>query len=161
MRINKNFLILLAAMLFVSSLSSAQAGKVPPFRILKPDGKVFKAQDLPMGKPIILIYFLPDCDHCQKLTKVLTKRITEFKKASIAMITYQPLNQVSRFVNDYNLKKYPNFYVGTEGSSLFVRNYYNIMQMPFVALYTKNGDLIKLYPKDEGLNDLSLRLKKL
>jgi thioredoxin-related protein len=156
-----SFLFILGLILSTNSVVSAQSTKVPPFRMVQPNGKVFKAENVPRGKPIIIVYFLPDCDHCQRLTKDLTRRISEFKKASIAMITYQPLNQVAKFANDYNLKRYSNIYVGTEGSSLFVRNYYNIMQMPFIALFTKNGDVIKLYTRDEGLNDLSARLKKL
>ena len=77
---------LLAGSLVVTN-AKAQAGKLPPFRIMQTSGKIFKAGDLPMGKPIIIIYFSPECDHCDKLMKELVKQKEEFKKASIAMIT--------------------------------------------------------------------------
>ena len=139
----------------------AQPGKIPPFRMVQVNGRVFKAEDLPMGKPIIVIYFSPECDHCEKLMKELFKRAADFNRASIAMITYLPVEKVSKFVKDYNLTKYANMYVGTEGTSFFVRNYYKITDMPFTALYTKNGDLVVSYSKDVSLKDLSRRLNNL
>ena len=154
-------IIALICLLTVSSVSFGQQGKVPPFRMMQANGKVFKAQDLPMGKPIIIIYFSPDCDHCDKLMKDFLKRTAEFKNCSVAMITYLPIDKVTKFVKDYDLNKYQNVYVGSEGNSFFVRNYYKITDMPFAALYTKNGDLIMSYMKVATLQDLSDKLKKL
>jgi thioredoxin-related protein len=151
---------LLAATLAVTN-AKAQAGKLPPFRMMQTNGKVFKAEHLPMGKPIIIIYFSPECDHCEKLMKELVKRIEELKKVSIAMVTYLPVEKVLEFEKTYVLKKYSNIYTGTEGSSFFLRNYYNLTEMPFVALYSKKGDLIKWYSKEIDLKDLSTRLNRL
>ena len=151
---------LLAGSLVVTN-AKAQAGKLPPFRIMQTSGKIFKAGDLPMGKPIIIIYFSPECDHCDRLMKELVKQKEELKKASIAMITYLPVEKVLEFEKTYSLKNYSNIYAGTEGNSFFLKNYYRLTEMPFAALYSKNGDLIKFYNKEVDLKDLSLRLNKL
>ena len=151
---------LLAGSLTITN-AKAQAGKLPPFRMMQTSGKVFKAEDLPMGKPIIIIYFSPECDHCEKLMKELVKRTEELKKASIAMVTYLPVEKVLEFEKTYLLKKYSNIYTGTEGSSFFLKNYYNLTEMPFAALYSKNGDLLKWYSKEIDLKDLSTRLNRL
>ena len=162
MRIDRKYLLIPILLIVLSTSSAlAQAGKIPPFRMIQPNGKLFRAQDLPMGKPIIIIYFSPECNHCEKLMKELFKQPADFRKASIAMITYLPVERVSKFVKDYNLSKYPNIYAGTEGTSFFVRNYYKITDMPFAALYTKNGDLVKSYSKEVSLKDLSARLRNL
>lgn len=155
------FFLGLLCMLFTCSSTFGQSGKIPPFRITQSNGKLFKAEELPMAKPIIIIYFSPDCDHCDNLMKELLKQMADFNKASIAMITYLPLESVTKFVKKYNLKKYANIYVGTEGNNFFVRNYYNIREMPFAALYTKNGDLIKSYSREVPLKDLASRLNTL
>jgi len=155
------FVLLLAGMLVTSTIS-AQSNKIPPFQMMQADGKVFKAQYLPLGKPIVLIYFSPDCEECHRLTKELLERIEEFKNVSIAMITYQSLDLVAQYVSKNNLGKYPNIYVGTEGSSLFVRNYYDIMLFPFMTLYNKDGDLIVKYTsKQVSVDDLLVRIRKL
>lgn len=150
---------------FISVLSAspigAQSNKVPPFKIVKANGKPFKAYELPMGKPIVLIYFSPECDHCEKLTQEMVKQMPALKKASIAMITYLPIDKVGKFVQKFNLNKYPNLYVGTEENNLVVRNYYNIYQLPFMALYTKNGDLVKAYKNEEQFPDLVKNLTAL
>ena len=156
---------MMAITIFVAVMFSvpatAQTGKLPPFRMMLANGKLFKAEDLPIGKPIIIIYFSPECDHCQKLMKELFKRTAELKKASIAMITYLPVDKVVAFQKLYGVNRYSNIYAGTEGSSFFVKNYYKLMEMPFAALYSKNGDFIKSYSREIDLNDLSKRLKKL
>lgn len=154
--------ILIITALALSSVLDAQTGKLPPFLIMQANGKMFRAQNLPPGKPIVMIYFSPDCEECQKLTKELIERIDEFWGVSIAMITYFPVEMVAQYVTKNNLGKYPNIYVGTEGSSLFVRNYYDITLFPFMTLYNKNGDLIVKYTsKQVSLNDLLIRIKKL
>ena len=154
--------ILGCILMAVFSNSNAQSGKVPPFRIVQSESKIFKAENLPLDKPIIIIYFSPECEECHQLTKELLIRINEFKNVSIAMITYLSVESVSQFVTSNNLAKYPNIYVGTEGYQLFVKNYYKIEQFPFVALFNKYGDLIKkYYSKEIDLDDLSSRLKNL
>jgi thiol-disulfide isomerase/thioredoxin len=154
-------IIWLSCLLFTSSIALAQGGKIPPFRMLQSNNRIFKAEDLPMGKPIILIYFSPECDHCDKLMKELFGKAAQFKKASIAMITYLPIEKVSKFEREFSLNQYLNIYVGTEGTSFFVRDYYRLTEMPFVALYTSSGDFVKSYTKDVALKDLSDRLNKL
>ena len=150
-------LIILSASLNVS----AQSAKVPPFKIVQSNGEVFRAHDLPMGKPIVIIYFSPGCDHCDFLTKELLKRQAEFTNASIIMITWQPVEIVAAFVQQYQLAKHRNIYVGTEGTNFFVRNYYKIEHMPFMALYTKNGDFIQQYSNETKLPALLKELGKL
>jgi thiol-disulfide isomerase/thioredoxin len=153
-------LILASLALFVCTGTFAQTGKVPPFRMVQPDGKVFKAENLPFGKPILIVYFSPDCEDCHRFINDLLARIKEFRDVSIAMITYQPVENISEFVAKNKLKSYSNIYVGTEGSSLFVRDYFKITRFPFVALYNKDGDLIKKYTSGEiTINDLSEHLK--
>ena len=144
--------IVLAACTLTVENVKAQAGKLPPFRMMQANGKIFKAEDLPMGKAIVIIYFSPECDHCDKLMKELVQQ-TE--------VTYLPVEKVLEFEKNYSLKKYPNIYAGTEGNGFFLRNYYKLTEMPFAALYSKNGDFIKSYTREIDLEDLSTRLNKL
>ena len=158
-------LLLIVAAQFImahSQVAILQSGKVPPFRMLLANGKLFSAENLPIGKPIAIIYFSPDCEECKELTKALIERIDEAKHVSIAMITYQSVENVAGYVKKNNLNKYSNIYAGTEGSSLFVKNYYNIVTFPFMALYSKNGDLIKKYTtKETDLDDFLEKAKLL
>lgn len=125
------------------------------------NGSLFKAENLPLGKPIVIIYFSTECEDCQQLTEELLTRINELKKASIAMVTYLPKDNLAQFVTKYNITKYPNIYIGTEGDSYFIGNYYKVGHLPFMVLYNKDGDLIKIYDKKLDLEDLIIRIKGL
>jgi thioredoxin-related protein len=139
----------------------SQSNKLPPFRIMQSNGKIFKAEELPVGKPIILIYFSPECDHCEKLLKEVFTKEKNLKKASIALITFLPLESLEKFQKQFNLISYKNIYSGTEGSSFFVKNFLNIQEIPFVALYNKDGGLIKKYSRPTNIDDMISELKKL
>lgn len=149
------FLILLSPGLFSQGL------RIPPFKIIRADGSLFRAQDLPMGKPVIIIYFSPECEDCQKFTEDLISEIDDFWDASIVMVTYLSVQSVAQYEKKYKLNIYPNIYVGTEGNAFIVRYYYNVRRFPFVALLNKDGKLIRKWDKEENINELASSLKAL
>lgn len=135
--------------------------KIPSFRLTMSNGKFFNASELPLGKPVIVVYFSPECDHCQDLMKEWFKKSAEFKKASVVMITFLPISNLALFESEFKTKRHSNTFVGTEGTSFYVRNYYKVTDMPFVALHDKNGNLIITYSKKIPLKSLSLKLQQL
>jgi hypothetical protein len=155
------FYLISAILVFFSIESFSQTGKLPPFQMLRADGRLFKAQELPIGKPVVIIYFSPDCEECQKLTEELVSKIEEYWKASVAMVTYLPVNTLHDYILKYKLNIYPNIFVGTEGNTFFLRAYYKIQRFPFIALYNKDGDLIKAYYNETNLGNVTKRLKDL
>ena len=134
---------------------------LPPFKMYRSDKTIFNAAELPKTKPVVLIYFDPDCDHCQKLMKELFQKIDAFKKAEIIMVTFKSVEEVAAFEKQHNTQKYPNIIVGTEGIGFYLRNYYGLMTMPFTALYDKKGNLNYSYRKETSVDDLINRLKNL
>ena len=156
----KNCVFTIMVLLGLSTSVFAQK-KIPPFRMAQTDGKLFIASNLPIDKPVIIIYFSPECDHCQVLMKEWFKRSGDFRKASVAMITFLPLNSVALFEKEFKTKQHPNIISGTEGTGFFVRNYYKVLDLPFVALHDKNGNLITTYSKDIPLNTLAAKLRQL
>ena len=153
--------VLLFFFLYVPCEISAQAGKLPPFRIMQTNGQVFNATQLPMGKPIVVIYFDPDCHDCQALMGQLFSQTKSFQKASLALITNASINQVIVFADKYKVATYKNMVVGTEGANAPIGQYYHYPPMPFVALYDKNGNLLMTYKKTVPMADLVERLGKL
>jgi hypothetical protein len=155
------FCLITAILFLICPESFSQAGKLPPFQMLRADGRLFRARELPMGKPIVIIYFSPDCEECQKLTEELVSKIEDYWKASVAMITYLPVNTLPDFISKYKLNIYPNIFVGTEGNTFFLREYYRIHRFPFIALYNKDGDLIKSFYNETNLGNVTRMLKDL
>jgi thiol-disulfide isomerase/thioredoxin len=83
------------------------------------NGRFFKAADIPKGKPVVLIYFAPDCDHCHTLMNEFFKRAADFKSAEVIMVTFKPVSDVAAFEKSYQTSRYPNIRVGTEGTTYY------------------------------------------
>ena len=152
-------LIIFLVILFSSEI--AQSQPIPEFNMQLTNGKLFSTKDLSRGKPVIIIYFAPDCEHCQKLMNILFKKIGDFKKAEIVMVTFKPLNEVVEFEKSYKTIKYPNIKVGIEMPVFFFRYYYGVENTPFTALYDKHRKFIISYKKETPVDDLIKHLKVL
>ena len=149
----------LSAILFFPSRMNSQT--IPPFKMTLSNNKILNAADLPKGKPLVLIYFDPDCDHCQKLMSELFKKINSFKKTEIVLITFKSVKEVAAFEKKYNTSKYANMKVGTEGTLFYLKNYYKLVKMPFTALYDKKGNYKYSYRDETPVDDLISRVKSL
>ena len=134
---------------------------VPPFKMTLSNNKIFNAADLPKGKPLVLIYFDPDCDHCQKLMDELFKKINSFRKVEMVLITFKPITEVATFEKKYTTSKYVNMRVGTEGTLFYLKNYYKLVKMPFTALYDSKGNYIYSYRDETPVDDLIKKLQGL
>ena len=138
----------------------AMAQSLPAFKMTATNGKTYTNTSFSSKKPIVLIYFAPDCEHCQALTKQLLRNVSAFKNAQVIMVSFEPLQDVSIFQKDYGLNKYPNILMGTEEPALFFKNYYNLQHTPFTALFDKNKKLVVSYKDSTPLSDLIKNLQK-
>jgi len=134
---------------------------IPPFKMTVANNKVFDIASLPKGRALILIYFDPDCDHCQKLMSEMFTKINQFKKAEIVLATFKPVTELDSLYKKYNVSKYPNVKMGTENVTYYLRLYYDVTTLPFTALYDKKGNLNYSYRKETSVDDLIARLKKI
>ena len=156
----KNLFLIFFVVLCINGVAQ-QSSKMPPFKMILPNGEIYLANNIKKNKPVILIYFAPDCDHCKILMKDFFKRVTEFSQAEVVMITYKPLKEVAGFINEYGISQYTNIRVGTESPTHFIRHYYNLSNTPFTALFNKKGELSYSYQKETPVPDLINRLNKI
>ena len=156
--INLFFFFLISSAAF--SQTPLAGSKVAPFNIKLTNGQQFKAEQLAKG-PVVLIYFSPDCDHCQNFTQDLVKNYNVVANKQVVMVTFQDMNMLKPFVTKYKLNQYLNFKVGTEGTSYVVRNYYKINSFPYIAIYDKTGKLVKTYEGEQPHAEIFKTLKQL
>lgn len=154
-------LLLTGFSFFTESVKAQTPDKVPPFSMTLSTGRYFNAAEIPKGKPVLLMYFDPDCDHCHTLMNGFFKRPSDFSSAEVLIVTFKPLNEVRAFVQAHQTHRYPNIKVGTEGTTYYLRNYYKMQNTPFVALYNKEGKMVAGYQKDVPLDALLKQLKKI
>jgi thiol-disulfide isomerase/thioredoxin len=134
---------------------------IPAFTMQLSNGQSFSSRDIKKNKPFVLIYFAPDCDHCIVMLEKLFKKVHQLDKTFVVLITFKPLNEVRAFETKYNIARYPNIKVGTEGYTYVVRNFYKLEKTPFTALYDKTGKLVVSYRNDTPVDEMLSRVKKL
>ena len=127
---------------------------IPNFKIKLTDGTSVSSIKTAHQKPLLIIYFAPDCDHCRKLMDQLFPQMNAFKNTEILMVTFESLNDVAWFENHYHTKNYPNIKVGMEEPVLFLKNYYHLEHTPFTALFDKNGKLMVSYKEYTPVSEL-------
>lgn len=154
-------LLVLFSLIIIAGCSRAQtssAGKgMPPYRILTTDSNYLTPANLKKDRKTVLIYFSPDCPHCQHLTMDMKHKMKQFGNAQIIMITWSDkfdIRAIKNFVRDFDLKKFHNIIVGTEGYTYGVQKYFNIQTTPFVAVYNRKGKLVKTFSKEPEVEDI-------
>jgi thioredoxin-related protein len=145
--------------LFVAAQQNTKTA-IAPFSIEQANGKTFTYKELKKNIPATLIYFSPTCDHCKEFLKDLLQHKKELATKQIVMVTYLPVNELKPFVTEFNLEKYNNIKVGTEGYTFIVRKYYNVERFPFVAVYNSNLQLKKILPYSEDASKTVAQLVK-
>jgi|SRR5665213_284735 len=156
-----HFAFLLPFLLLLTHSKNAVAQTIPPFRMQLTNEKNFTAKNVSQTKPVIIIYFAPDCEHCRNLIKAVLSKSQNFRNAQVILVSFEPLTMIISFEKEFDLKKYPNILCGTETPTFYFKNLFNLVHTPFTALYDKRGKLVIFYKEETPVDDLILHLKKL
>jgi peroxiredoxin len=57
---------------------------------------------------VILIFFQPDCDHCQREAKEINEHLDSFNDYKIYFVTTENFDLIDKFAKDYNLTGHVN-----------------------------------------------------
>lgn len=118
---------------------------LPAFNILEQDSTtVFNTGKLPSGNPIILMYFSPDCEHCQHMTEDILKNMDSLKQTTFVMLTALPFDKMRNFYQYYKLGNYKNITVGRDYEFFFSRHY-GSQYVPYLAIYDRHKRLVKVF----------------
>lgn len=137
---------------------------IPAYRILTTDSVWATPANLKKGAPVMIVYFSPDCSHCQRMMYELKPNMKELSNIRIVMITWSlnyDIRGIREFKRDYGLKDYPNFTIGTEGYTKKVQDYFEIKTTPFIAMYDSKGQWVKYFDKVPETKDILAAAKKL
>jgi AhpC/TSA family. len=116
---------------------------VPPISILQPDSSTLTKDKL-KHQPTIIMYFSPDCDHCQHQWEDMKKAMDKLKKFQIVMITHQPFEMMVDFYRKQGIANYSNVKMGRD-TRFVLPPFYRIQSLPFMALYDRNGKLVTTF----------------
>lgn len=152
------FFLLLATGMFAVSAQNDSAAlyvnrfvNIPAFKInTVPDSAVFTNQQLKKNQPCIIMFFSPDCDHCQMETKELMAYKTELKNIQILMVSAAPYNEIKEFYESYQLASMSNIQVGQD-VNYRLGSIYKIRTFPSLYVYDNKGTLAKAFVGNIGI----------
>lgn len=118
---------------------------LPAFKLLSLDSaKVQTKELLGKGKPVMILLFSPDCDHCKQLTESIVSNKKKLKDIQVVMSSFKSLPLIKPFYDATKASEIPNLIIGKD-FSWFFSSYYKFQKYPLIALYNKNHQLINTY----------------
>lgn len=160
----KNIFLLLSLIVVAGCTRAQDVSKIqniPPYRIVSaPDSAIKVPANLKKNQPVMIVYFSPDCSHCQHLMYEMKGQIKDFSKIQVVMISAVDYRMIKGFYRDFGISEYPNFTVGTEGYTYQVLKYYNVKMTPYIAIYDHKHKLLKAYDKAPKIKELAGMVKK-
>jgi thioredoxin-related protein len=131
---------------------------VPPLTIMQVDSTNLTKGDL-KRQPTIIMYFSPDCDHCKHQWADMKKAMDKLKKYQIIMVTYQPFEMMVDFYKNQQIASYSNIKMGRD-TKFFLPPFYQINNLPYLALYDKQGKLITTFEGNVKIDKLVKAFEK-
>ena len=123
----------------------------PAFKIYKaPDSTAFTNDQLKKNKPFVLMFFNPDCDHCQKETKELLAYKEELKGLQIVMVSPAAFGLIKSFYEEYNIASMPNI-IMAQDQNYTLGSKYQLRTYPSIFVYDNSGKLAKAFVGNVGV----------
>ena len=125
--------------------------KLPSLNLLYTDSlTVFNTNKIPEGNPTILIYFSPDCEHCQAETQDLLTNMNSLKNVQLYFITTATIIELKKYCQDFHFEQYNNIIAAKDYQYDFYR-IYKVTSFPYLVIYNENKELVKLYKGETGI----------
>ncbi len=118
---------------------------LPEMPLLRSDGTQTTARSLTGN--VILVFFLPDCDHCQREARQIGNNLNAFKDYALYFVSTAPLPEQEKFGKEYNLSGQPNVSFA-QASPDELYKHFGLFPTPTVYIYREGGRLVKVF-RDE------------
>ena len=91
-----------------------------------------------------MLYFSPECGHCQLTAHEFMKDAKRFKDVFFVWVSYQPMEEIKTFADNYKMLKAKNIAVGRD-PKYYIPSFFRVKYTPFIAAYNKDGKLIAAF----------------
>jgi thiol-disulfide isomerase/thioredoxin len=109
---------------------------MPNFVITQLDGQKVIFKEL-TGK-VMIVFFNPGCDHCQREAQLISANKQSFKDCQIYFVTPEAPAEIEKFSKDYNLIE-PNIHFGRGDVAQIVNAVGPITTVPTILIYDKQA----------------------
>ncbi|MBA3828753.1 MAG: hypothetical protein H0X33_07435 [Taibaiella sp.] len=135
--------------------------EMPAFNIRKLDSvSVFNTYNIPKGKAVVLMLFMPECEHCQKMTERLIAGMDTVKNINFYLFSPAPLFRVREFYAKYHLAKYKNIILAGECIEDTYAMYYKARAVPYLTIYDRNKKYLRSFESTANLAEMEMLSKQ-
>ena len=129
---------------------------LPAFNIMLTDSStIFNTYNIPDGKPIVILFFDPDCRHCKAEIRLLLAGMDSLADVRFYFITsVHDFNKIRAFYEEYELKGYKNIEVFGRDYEYFFITYYGVKFVPDLVIYDEHKNLVKFFDGHVSVTDL-------
>ncbi|HVX27309.1 MAG TPA: thioredoxin domain-containing protein [Parafilimonas sp.] len=132
---------------------------IPSFTVLQTDSVFTNDKKIPNNKPVVIVYFSPECGHCQITADEFSKKMKEMKNIFFVWVSYYPLPEIKEFAKKFNLQQFNNIIIGRD-PNYTIPSYFRVKFTPFMAVYNKEHHLIQTYGQGTEADTLINLLKE-
>jgi thioredoxin-related protein len=101
----------------------------------------------------VLIFFLTDCEHCQREAQAIREKIDLFNDYTIYFISNQPSVLIKEFSEKYKLSDIANVKFGYTAISQIVRNF-GAIPTPSIYIYSAEGKLLNKFAGETPIEEI-------
>ena len=124
--------------------------ELPALSVLKTDGSAMSLRDT-KGK-VVLIFFNPDCDHCQREANQISSQKEIFRNHTVYFISTDSMQNIDKFAHEYNLIE-KNFYFGQVIGEQAFKAMGPMPSVPVIFIYD-NQRLVKKLEGEVALEEI-------
>lgn len=161
------YLFSVVALLLITNVGFAQGvnykkvgAPMPTFFVDKTAGGSYNSTQLKKGKPVMIMIFSPECDHCEHMIDSLKQNEALFKTTQVVLVAEDRNKKyMPDFAKKLNLLQDPLFKdVGTNKGELIFAIYTQKI-LPQITFYDSRHKLVKIFDGIYTLNDIKKYIK--
>jgi hypothetical protein len=134
---------------------------LPSFNVLLADSTTqLNMGKVATGSPIVLLYFSPDCEHCQKETEEILHHMDALKQARFYFVTNDPFDRLQIFYKYYKLRQYPNVVLGRDDQFFLLRHFKGAYP-PYIVVYDRDKRQRAAWQGDTPIDTIISRVNNL
>ncbi len=115
---------------------------LPKFKAINLDSISFEPKQ--NGKPIIMIYFNSDCEHCQSEVTAIVKNQEKFTNTQILMLSSESIIKIKAFATKYKVLGIKNLQIVQISNKIAAENL-GFKSIPHILIYDAKGNLQKQF----------------
>lgn len=125
-----------------------------PIQLMTDSNAYFNTKDIPEGKPTMLVYFLPNCGHCQDELIQLTLKTDSLAGMQVYFISGAPWKKIHALYKAMDLSRFSQQITLGADTSHYFNKTFNPFGTPYHALYNKNRKLARIIPRQATMQEI-------